>query len=327
MKSIQGIGDPAVLTRRQLIARLVGAAVGLNVALAAIVARAAEPDAGGLQTLTAEKTRKETEKLVGEIDKLKFENGFWGRLIPLVGIPTLGFVASGLAAWLTIQSGRKETLKQIGAEQERTMRQLSAERENALEQIRAEVNHATHEKRLDCYAELTKAMSPFALFFPDGSKLDHFRCLQIGDAMSRWYFTTGGLLLSSEARDDYFRLARSVTKAFLSDGILAPDWNEHAKLINDKTMDGYRKTLNLSIAEWDKKTEEEKKNWEETVESWEFGEQWPEDKKKILKKSPADGESVDNACAFKDYILLQTVSSRLRSALTEDIASRRRPLN
>ena len=65
-------------------------------------ARAAEPDAGVLRTLETEKTKEEIEKLAGEIDKLKFENGFWGRLLVLVGIPTLGFVASGLAAWLTI---------------------------------------------------------------------------------------------------------------------------------------------------------------------------------------------------------------------------------
>jgi hypothetical protein len=91
-------------------------------------------------------------------------------------------------------------------------------------------------------------------------------------------------------------------------------------------MDKYRNTLDLSLEAWDKKTEEEKKSWEKTVENWEFGKEWPDDKKQALKRSPADEEVVDNACAFKDYILLQTVSSRLRSALAEDIASRRRPL-
>ena len=143
--------------------------------------------------------------------------------------------------------------------------------------------------------------------------------------MSHWYFTTGGLLLSSEARDDYFRFARAVTKASLSDTILAPDLNDYSKSINDRKMDAYRKILSLSLEKWDKKTDQEKKTWEETVENWEFGKEWAEDKRQTPNTSPADQELVDNASAFKDYVLLQTVGSRLRGALAKDIASRRRP--
>jgi hypothetical protein len=110
-------------------------------------------------------------------------------------------------------------------------------------------------------------------------------------------------------------------------------------------MSEYRKTLGISIEQ----TEDEKmKEWDErtrkTVESWEFGKEWPEEKKQSAKESSPDEhnklndqpeqlarlrrqieKTVDNACAFRDYILLQTLSSRLRTALTEDIRSRRRP--
>jgi hypothetical protein len=188
-------------------------------AFAAIGARGAEPDAALPPALQAAKTRKEIDQLDGKIEKLKFENGRIGRWVAPIAVPTtiaiLGLGASLLATFLTIRSGRAQTLRQIRAAQKRTLQQIRAEREKTLQQIRAEVDHATHEKRLDCYAELTKAMSPLALFFPKDPKLDRFRCLQIGSAMSSWYFTTAGLLLSAEARDDYFRLARAVTKAFL----------------------------------------------------------------------------------------------------------------
>ena len=150
--------------------------------------------------------------------------------------------------------------------------------------------------------------------------------------MSKWYFTTGGLLMSSEARDDYFRLARAVTKAFLSETLLAPDWNEYAKSINDKKMEKYRVMLELSLTrkeeeEW---CNEKKESWykesDQRIESWDFGMKWPETKIETVEISSEDSALVRDACAFKDYILLQTVSSRLRSALTEDIRSRRRPL-
>jgi hypothetical protein len=135
-------------------------------------------------------------------------------LIPS-GIALLGLFASVYGAWRTIQN----------------------EREKTLAQIRAEVNQATHEKRLELYAELTKAMSPLALFFPQ-YELDRYRCLQIGRAMSHWYFTTGGLLLSGEARDEYFRLARAVSKAFLSDTLFTPAREQYAKSLNDKKNGG-----------------------------------------------------------------------------------------
>jgi hypothetical protein len=145
--------------------------------------------------------------------------------------------------------------------------------------------------------------------------------------MSHWYFATGGLLLSSQARDDYFRLARALTKASCSDTLLAPAWDQYAKSIDDKIMRGYRRVLKLSPDEatkgsWDNKMEN---TWyDEITNRWQFGGEWP-DGKKELNKLPEEKEVVDNACAFKDYIFLQTLSSRLRTALTEDIASRRQP--
>jgi hypothetical protein len=97
------------------------------------------------------KNAQESDKLSAEIEKLNFENSLRGRWIAPVVIPTgialLGLLACVYGAWRTIQS----------------------EREKTLAQVRAEVNQATHEKRLECYAELTKAMSPLALFLSETS--------------------------------------------------------------------------------------------------------------------------------------------------------------
>jgi hypothetical protein len=307
MRPIQKFGDPTVPTRRQLVSSVFGVAVELAVALAAIGARAAEPEAGSPPTLEAE-TRKRFEQLLGEIKKLesesdvrnakdlekvsaeinklkfenesknaaeleklsaeivklKFENGPLGRWLGAVVIPfgigALGFAASLIAARWTIRSERRKTL----------------------EQINAMAGQETHKKRLDCYAEVMKAMSPLALFFPDDHKLDRFRCLQIGKALSNWYYTTGGLFLSVEVREEYFRLMRALTKASLSDTILAPDWNQYAESINDRTMGEYRKLLNLSIEKWDGNTEEEKTKT--AVDRWEFGKKWSQDEKQKLKE-------------------------------------------
>ena len=345
MKPIQGFGNPTLRRRRHLISCVLAAAVGLIVAFVPIGARAAEPEAGPPPNLAADTTRKEFEKLVGEVEKLKFENsfkngrewnklsseveklkfenGFWGRWFASSGIAVLGFIASVGGAWLTSRNERKKTLQEISAK----------------------IDQATHEKRLDRYDELMKAMAPLALFFSKGHKIDQIQCLKIGNAMSDWYFTTGGLLLSKEARDEYFCLARALTKAFRSDTILAPAWEQYAKFINNNTISEYRKRLGISI---EQNKDEKMKEWDErtrqTVENWEFGKEWPDDKKRLAKEVPPDEQNklkdkpeqlaklkeeiantVDSACAFKDYILLQTLSSRLRTALTEDIQSRRRP--
>jgi hypothetical protein len=202
MRPIQKFGDRAGRTHRQLISNAFGVAVGLIVAFAPIGARPAEPEAGSLPTLEAEtrkqfeqllgeikkleserdvrkakdlekvsaevdklkfenksKNDKELEKLSAEIDKLKFENGPVGRWVGALvtfGIGFLSFVASLTVARVAVLSERQKTLEQINA---------------ALDQ-------AAHEKRLACYDQLMKAMSPLALFFPCYHKIDRLRCLQ-----------------------------------------------------------------------------------------------------------------------------------------------------
>jgi hypothetical protein len=168
-------------------------------------------------------------------------------------------------------------------------------RRNALDQ-------KTHEARLERYPELTKAAGPLALYFPAIEKwereahLTPGKCRAIGQAMSRWYFDSGGLLLSDEARDAYFAFARALTHAAAADRLDAPTFDRDARKISKELLDKYKKALKIEGS---------------SVESWRFG-----------SAPTAEG---NDASAFRDYVLIQHLSSKLRTALTKDLESRRRP--
>jgi len=112
-----------------------------------------------------------------------------------------------------------------------------------------------------------------------------------------------GLLLSSEARDAYFRLARALTLASCAEKLYVPLFPDDGKEISVNRVDVCRDVLGVKDPD------------DETVERWEFG-------------NPPTAMVVKETTElykFKDYVFLQTLSSRLRTALSEDIRSRRRP--
>jgi hypothetical protein len=147
-----------------------------------------------------------------------------------------------------------------------------------------------------------KAAAPLAIYFSSGGaahgSIGPKQCAEMGQAMSGWYFSGGGLLLSEDSRRAYFRLARALTRASLARDLRAPTFPKDAEAISAETLDEYRKELSKQFDL-------------ENVESWMFGE-------------PAD-ETTSREQRFKDYIFLQQLSSALRTALSEDLRSRRRP--
>ncbi|MET4207708.1 hypothetical protein [Bradyrhizobium sp. LA2.1] len=159
----------------------------------------------------------------------------------------------------------------------------------------AEMAAATHEKRLECYPELVEHTLPLAIYFPM-QPLDPRTCEEIGRAISGWYFVSG-LLLSAEARDAYFLLARALTRASDVKELLVPQSTDDAKKISPKIVQDYRDRFNIVKPD------------NGTIENWKFG-------VRDEKLKPDD---------YKDYVLLQTLGSWLRTMLTEDIGSRRRP--
>jgi hypothetical protein len=251
-------------------------------------------------------------KLDLEVKKLETDI-YWGPWIPVIGV--LGGIVSGLFAAGVAMSVARRT--RVGA-----------------------LDQATHEKRLESYPELMTATSPLAIYFPDlanpiwanTKSLDSHKCRAMGRAISKWYFNSG-LLLSGEARDAYFRLARALTlaaDAAADEEILSvPQFPTNAADISVKKLDRYRELLKI-------------KN-DEDVETWKFG-TWKSDEPQSLwfkirmaiagmllrflnipmpidVALPADHP----ALKYKDYVFLQTLSSRLRTRLSEDLRSRRRP--
>jgi hypothetical protein len=170
--------------------------------------------------------------------------------------------------------------------------------------LRGELDRATHEKRYASYAELMKAMSPLALYFPP-RRGKAFRplapkdCEAMGRALSKWYFDGGGLLLSGDARDAYFMFARALSAAGAAPRLLVPQSGGDAPDIHKESFDEFRVALML------------KPVTTKTLEAWKFGE----------TGGAAGGTSPDR---WRDFILLQTLSSNLRSELSEDLGSRRR---
>jgi hypothetical protein len=165
-----------------------------------------------------------------------------------------------------------------------------------------ELDQCVHEKRLECYPKLVNSASRLALYFPhsdsSGSDITPPACNEMGLSMSKWYFEGGGLLLSTESRDAYFALMRALTRASLARELAVWKFPKDAERVSSKQVDEYRKELSVKYKL-------------EDVENWNFG-----------------GINSDNetpARRFKDSVFLQNLSSALRTKLSEDIRSRRRP--
>jgi uncharacterized membrane-anchored protein YhcB (DUF1043 family) len=227
--------------------------------------------ASSREQVELQKLERELDKLNLEIAKLKNDWGPWP-------VALLGLVGGIVGAFVTYWVARRT-------------------RAAALDQ-------ATHEKRLDTYPQLIKATAPLAVYFPASSQaattLDPAHCRAIGSEMSKWYFETGGLLLSAEARDAYFRLARALTRASLAKTLAVPRFPRDAEFVSNDSLNNYRKEIG-------------EKNLDD-VENWRFGDLPPETQGAARKSQE-----------FQDYIFLQRLSSQLRTRLTEDLGSRLRP--
>ena len=146
-------------------------------------------DAAGQRGLDLEsqKLQLEVSKLALEVDKLQKDRAelpVWvtGTIAGLLG----GLLGTGATVWIARKTRR------------------------------AELEKAVHDKRLESYPKLVWAGAPLAVYFPstkESTPVGPEECQRIGELLSRWYFSGGGLLLSIEARNAYFKLARALTRA------------------------------------------------------------------------------------------------------------------
>lgn len=278
----------------------------------------AQVEASGQQ---AQKAALEISALRQEIAQLKKpakKPGFdWDWWLGHVG----SFVAGGIAAWA------------------------------GLRQRQGATDHPVHEKRLTIYPELVKITAPLAIYFPDTGKLHQVtlspaKCADIGRALSKWYFDGGGLLMSGEARDAYFCLAQALTRASKFKLLHAPVFPEDSQEVSDAASDEHRSLLFIELRPDIEKNEKRKTilehltSWlalsltlparregklhethaielasSKSVRVWKFGELATIDPK--VASEPYQ--------RFRDYVFLQNLSSKMRTALAADIRGRRRP--
>jgi hypothetical protein len=162
------------------------------------------------------------------------------------------------------------------------------------------LDQSVHEQRLKVYPRLVNTAGALALYFPEqasgSGKIGPSDCAHIGRAVSKWYFSGGGLLLSEHSRTAYFALMRALTRASLAREISAPTFPDDADAISLQKMDAYRDELSRRL------------NLDD-VDGWSFG--------------SAGSRAATPAERFKDFVFLQRLSSALRSALTTDLRSRR----
>ena len=173
-------------------------------------------------------------------------------------------------------------------------------------------------------------------YFPNSSRiiwrpLDGQKCEQIGQAISKWYFKSG-LLLSAEARDAYLRLAHALTRASSVDDLCVPKSPDDVKKQTQESVKAYRKRFYIEQPS------------DNTVKTWQFGPppaapgapagaapgapaaggyKFKDYKWQFVQPPPTP--ALKEEYEFKDYVFLQTLSSRLRTKLTEDIRSRLLP--
>lgn len=228
-------------------------------------------------TIEQEKTRLEVQKLQIEIAKLQQTESEWIQWNSIL-LGLLGGVVGALSSSYLARRARQGAIDQ-----------------------------ATHEKRLCAYSKLIKATSPLALYFPGCGKesigpLDAGACQAMGREMSEWYFDGGGLLLSTEARDAYFRLTRALTHASFASGLRVPKFPDDAEDISKEKVDEYARELGQTFT-----------RALNNVDDWTFG----GSTSKTDNKTPKPER-------FQDYVFLQQLSSQLRTALANDLRSRRR---
>lgn len=171
---------------------------------------------------------------------------------------------------------------------------------------RGAVDQAVHERRIFWYPRLVRATAGLAVYFPGrgrsvGATLTPDSCAEMGRSMSRWYFLGGGLLMSTQARDAYFDLARGLTLAAAQDYLRVPQTPADAVLISKELLANYRSSY----------TDELKS---EVLDEWEFA-----------ADSNNEERSAEPQERFKDFVWLQELGSRLRTSLAKDLRSRRVP--
>src|SRR5215218_2930030 len=75
--------------------------------------------------------------------------------------------------------------------------------------LEAQYDIDLRKQRVEAYKELWKTLEPLAEYFPAGDFTPAV-AKQLGQALRRWYFASGGLVLSGDTRAPYFNLQQAL---------------------------------------------------------------------------------------------------------------------
>jgi hypothetical protein len=247
----------------------------------------------------SEQKRLEKEKLKLEIKKLKNETSW--RSPSQLSSGALGFLGGIITAGLAWWGSRRTRL--------------------------GTYDHAVLSKRLAKYDDLVNAMEPLTLNFPK-IPISKSTCRAIGECLSACYYSGTGILLSEEARRWYSIFVNALTRAAAgAPDIKAPSLDQYSKFVSENNVDKYRKELSIDN---DKSFE----NIRDRVQMWDFDNHvaptvgWFSGALHRLRQrffKEDERKLSEQAQEFGDFVLLQTLASRFRTALTQDLRGRRRP--
>lgn len=85
------------------------------------------------------------------------------------------------------------------------------------EDLEARYDTDLRDRRLKVYADLWKSLEPLAKYSPPGPVTGTV-IANLSRSMRGWYYETGGIFLSIEARDAYFKLQDSLVGAVQNPG-------------------------------------------------------------------------------------------------------------
>jgi hypothetical protein len=218
-------------------------------------------------------------------------------------------LAVGVVVWRSFSSAAEEAAKAQATEIV-NQRNWSAVFARELEQIRGTERQ---ELRFTSYGKLWAQMRPLAIY--DSSPVNRETMKEMSKKLSDWYFSdNGGLMLTSHNRDLYFALQDLVSRVANAEmeweAERIPEPRETFKAILERR--GLTKAQGL-IEHLDKAGP---KNWpsdgvEELARAW---------RKDVVNLATGWGQ-IDSR---ERFVVLQQVSSILRTGLTNDVESRLR---
>ena len=312
------------------------------------LAQATSPPSGAATLSEIEREELEKQKLQREIQKLEDELSSLNLVLRVANalVPLMVVLVSVLVGFFL--NKRLNDLKVAEDSRRETVR-LAEERRQTTEERAANQFSALIEDRARSYAQAYANLSPTALFFPrfdgepnasdprsDGLELAESKpvpsqsptpkpsqsrskeslqftkddCVRMGGQLSSWYFSAGGLLMTEASRDAYFTLMEALRRAATASGELAVQTvGQHAQRISLTLITAYRQSLAKKGYPVFEKLEANQPVKPADVDRWEFG------------RIAMD----DDAEQFKDFVLIQTLASRFRTSLTDDIGSRKPP--